>query len=107
MESLGYVLLYFLRGSLPWQGLKCKSVEKERMILKRKQQADEFDLFDGVPAEFKTYFEHVRSEKELDYSYLRRLFSNLFRCEEFKYDYIFDWTILKFLEHCEEKQKNN
>jgi len=104
MESLGYVLLYFLKGSLPWQGLKCRSSEKEKVILEKKQQAAECGLFKGVPIEFKRYFELISSDKVLDYHCLRRLFRNLFCRMHFEYDHVFDWTILRFLETQEPEQ---
>jgi hypothetical protein len=98
MESLGYVLLYFLKGSLPWQGLKCKSKEKEKLILNKKRQVEKHGLFNGVPVEFKKYFELIRLDKELDYGRLRRLFRGLFYRNHFQHDNVFDWTILRFLE---------
>lgn len=106
MESLGYVLLYFLNGSLPWQGLRCRAKEKEKMILEKKRQAANRTLFDGVPIEFKKYFELIRADK-LDYSLLKRLFRNLFRRKHFQYDNVFDWTIQMFLETQEAEQKMN
>jgi hypothetical protein len=62
MESLGYVLIYFFRGSLPWQGLEAETQEhKEKLILKRKQSATDLGLYKDIPEEFKKYSEHVRS----------------------------------------------
>lgn len=108
MESLGYVLLYFLRGSLPWQGIKAKPQErKEKLILERKQSATH--LFKDLPKEFEKYFKHIRSrrsEKTLNYAYLRRLFRNLFCRNGFEYDHVFDWTELKFLEYIEGKKES-
>ena len=50
--------------------------------------------------EFATYLTFCRSlrfEDKPDYSYLRQLFRNLFHRENFTYDYVFDWNLLKFV----------
>lgn len=104
MESIGYVLMYFLRGSLPWQGLKGDTREqKYSKILKKKITTPISVLCEGFPEEFKTYFHYCRSlqfEDKIDYTYLRKLFRDLFIREGHSWDYNFDWTILK-------KRKNN
>jgi hypothetical protein len=107
MESLGYVLIYLLRGFLPWQGLKVNSEQqKDKLILEKKQAAEDSGLFESVPVEFQAYFEHLRlgSPTSVDYSYLRRLFRNLFRRSGYEYDFVFDWTELKFLEALNEAE---
>jgi hypothetical protein len=51
----------------------------------------------GFPAEFKAYFEHVRSlrfDDRPDYDYLKRLFRELFFRKGFCYDNDYDWEIL-------------
>ena len=82
------------------------------MILKKKQQAEKRQatkrsLFNGIPVEFKKYFELIRSDKELDYRRLRRLFRDLFCRRRFQYDNVFDWTKLMFLEKLEAEQKTS
>ena len=58
MESLGYVILYFIRGSLPWQGLKATSKkQKLELILEKKETITTKDLCDGLPKAFATYLE--------------------------------------------------
>lgn len=95
LESLGYVLMYFLRGSLPWQGLKATTKkQKYEKILERKMSVAAEMLCKGFPSEFAAYFEHIRSlrfEDRPDYDYLKRLFRELFFRKGFSYDNVFDW----------------
>lgn len=100
LESLGYVLMYFLRGSLPWQGLKAATKkQKYEKISERKMATPTETLCKGFPTEFVVYFQYTRSlrfDDKPDYSYLRKLFRDLFVREGFVWDYVFDWTILKY-----------
>jgi hypothetical protein len=105
MDSLGYVLIYFLRGSLPWQGLKAKTEkQKDKLILEKKKSISIHELCEGLPREFEMYFEHVsflRFDQNADYIFLRGLFRNLFLRERYEFDGVFDWTVLKLLEQTE------
>lgn len=50
MESLGYVLMYFNRGSLPWQGLKAATKrQKYERISEKKMSTPVEDLCKGYP----------------------------------------------------------
>ncbi len=50
MESLGYVFTYFLKGSLPWQGLKANTKrQKYERILEKKARTSLDTLCHGLP----------------------------------------------------------
>jgi len=100
MESLGYVMLYFCRGSLPWQGLKAATKkQKYDRIMEKKMTTPTEVLCRGFPNEFAIYLNYTRSlrfDDKPDYSYLRKIFRDLFVREGFQYDYVFDWTVYKY-----------
>ncbi|CAM8959304.1 unnamed protein product [Rhodiola kirilowii] len=100
LESLGYVLMYFLRGSLPWQGLKAGTKKQKYDKISEKKVSTPIEvLCKSYPSEFLSYFHYCRSlrfEDKPDYSYLKRLFRDLFIREGYQFDYVFDWTILKY-----------
>uniref|UniRef100_A0A4W4FJD6 non-specific serine/threonine protein kinase n=1 Tax=Electrophorus electricus TaxID=8005 RepID=A0A4W4FJD6_ELEEL len=100
LESLGYVLMYFNLGSLPWQGLKAATKRQKYERISEKKMSTPIEvLCKGYPSEFSTYLNFCRSlrfDDKPDYSYLRQLFRNLFHRQGFSYDYVFDWNMLKF-----------
>ncbi|KAM7480580.1 hypothetical protein LguiA_028793 [Lonicera macranthoides] len=100
LESLGYVLMYFLRGSLPWQGLKAGTKKQKYEKISEKKVSTSIEaLCRGYPSEFASYFHYCRSlrfDDKPDYAYLKRIFRDLFIHEGFQFDYVFDWTILKY-----------
>src|SRR6218665_2505921 len=101
MESLGYVMLYFCRGSLPWQGLKgATKKQKYDPTMEKKMTTPTEVLCRGFPNEFAIYLNYTRSlrfDDKPDYSYLRKIFRDLFVREGFHYDYVFDWTVYKYV----------
>jgi casein kinase 1/casein kinase I family protein HRR25 len=98
MESLGYVIIYFSRGSLPWQGLKANTKkQKYEKIMEKKMNTSIDSLCKNLPAEFRAYMEYTRAlrfDDKPDYAYLKRLFKELFFRKGFQLDTLFDWTVL-------------
>ncbi|KAK4391813.1 Casein kinase-like protein 2 [Sesamum angolense] len=105
LESLGFVLMYFLRGSLPWQGLKAGTKKQKYEKISEKKVSTSIEaLCRGYPTEFASYFHYCRSlrfEDKPDYAYLKRIFRDLFIREGLvvlvsNSTMFFDWTILKY-----------
>ena len=95
IESIGYVLMYFLLGVLPWQGLKVKKSEDQFEKIAQKKYSTSFEeLTAGQPEEFLNYFKHVdilEFEDQPNYVYLIGLFQSVIDkyCSDCLYD--FDW----------------
>ncbi|CAO2181506.1 unnamed protein product [Urochloa humidicola] len=108
LESLGYVLLYFLRGNLPWQGLKAATkTQKYDKICEKKISTPIEVLCKSCPVEFASYFHYCHSltfDQRPDYAFVKRLFRDLFTRQGYEFDYVFDWTVLKYKQGQKQKQ---
>jgi len=83
LESIGYILIYFLRGNLPWQGIKAKEGEKHyERIGKLKESISIEELCEGFPEEIVYYFNYVKQlefEDEPNYNFLSELFEKILK----------------------------
>jgi hypothetical protein len=97
--------VYFLQqGNLTWKGLRVESrSEKELAILRKNQSTSPEKLCEGLPDEFAKYFNHIKTSRDnnqgVNYKYLLRLFRSLFQRQGFEYDNVYDWKVLKYMEH--------
>ena len=96
MEALGYVLMYFLKGNLPWQGLKInKREDRYRKIYEKKKETTAEELCKGFPKEFCEFVKYTRKlefEEEPDYDYLRNLLKQVMKDKNYVMDYVYDWV---------------
>jgi casein kinase 1 len=99
LESIAYVLIYFMKGSLPWQGLK--SLKKEDKIKKIKEMKENISpqkLCEGLPKEFVMlleYCQNLQYDQDPDYVYLIKILKDLYKSEKYENDFLYDWLILK------------
>ena len=115
LESAGYVLMYFLRGSLPWQGIPGKNKEERyKKILQKKEGTSAEELCKDFPEEFKEYIEYTRNmeyEEDPDYERLKDYFKNIIENRNENFDYIYIWSTDEEIkqrkkEFLEEKKRN-
>lgn len=101
LEAIGYVLIYFVKGRLPWQGLKAKTAHRKyKLILEKKQEISIAQLCHGCPPHFAEYLSYCRSlgfDAVPNISYLRGLFRSLWVAHNYGdvshlQDYDWDWT---------------
>jgi len=96
LEALGHMFMYFLRGSLPWQGLKADTLKERYQKIGETKRATPIEvLCEGYPEEFATYLRYVRRLdffERPDYNYLRKLFRDLFDRMGYADDNEFDWS---------------
>ena len=110
--------MYFLRGSLPWQGLKAATnKQKYEKIGEKKQTTPIKELCEGFPGmcmhalvpvrgfrldqllaeEFSIYLNYVRKlgfEETPDYDFLRELFAKVLKNNGDVEDGVYDWNLL-------------
>ncbi|TNY22496.1 CK1/CK1/CK1-G protein kinase [Rhodotorula diobovata] len=98
LEALGHVFMYFLRGGLPWQGLKAATnKQKYEKIGEKKQSTPIKELAEGFAEEFAIYLNYVRKlgfEETPDYDFLRELFSKVLKNSGEAEDGVYDWMLL-------------
>lgn len=93
LESMGYILIYFTLGKLPWQGLK-STRERILRIGQMKEEISVADLCEGCPAELKVFMRYIKGlsfAEAPDYSSLRRLFEEAMHRIGASLDWEFDW----------------
>lgn len=120
LESLGYVMLYFLRGKLPWQGIPAKTRREKYQKIAQTKMATLLEvsaawpachlavtvahvlgvllqeLNAGFPEEFASFLKYCRTLRfasDPDYADIRAMFRRAAERIGVEYDGQFDWVV--------------
>ena len=119
LESMIYILIYFLKGKLPWQDIKAKQKEeRHKMISEIKSKVTIGSLCENLPSEFAellTYVKKLEFEEKPIYYKFYQFFDNLIKrlnndtIEEKNLNYIWEKKLvddmIKYNTHNEESIK--
>lgn len=119
LESIAYILIYFLISELPWQGIRAKTKSEKKEKIRQSKQGTDFNAFrDIIPQEifdFLNYTKTLGFYDKPDYNYLAALLENIKIekkfCLNFNYVY-WEWNeyflkanLFKYA-YCKEKDLN-
>ena len=96
LEAVGYMLIYLIKGKLPWQGITSKNkANRYRKLIQKKEKISSKELCRDLPEEFEKYISYTRDLGYLeqpDYEMLKGLFNQMLNKINCKFDYVYDWT---------------
>ena len=97
LESFCYLLLYLMRGSLPWDNINEESEINEILIIyKMKQYMTPEKMFNELPPQMIKFYKYCKSldfEQKPNYKYLRSLLISILKHIGEKNDLHFSWII--------------
>ena len=111
IEAIGYIMVYFMKGELPWQGMKAKNKKEKYEKIKEKKLNTTLDvLCKNLPVDFQTwinYAKELKFEERPDYNYLKSLIKKMAEENEIVFDTEFDWVIKQKNDKENEEKKEN
>lgn len=101
LESFMYLILYFFKGNLPWQGLKIESREKRfEIIAKMKKNINFKNICQGLPEEIYILCQYIKKlsfKENPKYFFMRTLFLDILQNYNLDYDNNFSWVQKKYI----------
>ncbi|OMJ86115.1 hypothetical protein SteCoe_12473 [Stentor coeruleus] len=99
LEAIGYVLIYFVKGFLPWENsYNGENGQKKNPLVTSKIQVSIESLCKDCHPAFGLYMNYVKSlafSTKPDYAYVIRIFRDAFISSDFEYDHAFEWKHMK------------
>lgn len=95
LESLGFVLIYAARGSVPWQTIRNDDRRKKwSQVYEMKRRISLEELCEGLPSCFISFMQYVRDlefDERPDYQMLREMFQEAYQEANFTRSNRYDW----------------
>ena len=95
LESLCYMILYFIMKKLPWQGVKANTQQNRyKKIYYLKKKLCENESFKELPIEIQNFYNSIKKlkfEEDPNYSLLRQYFKDLLKNNSINEDDNFSW----------------
>ena len=104
LESLFYIIIYFIKGELPWQNIKCKTrQEKYNKIFEiKKKVTEDGELVKDLPLEMKKILEYILGlnfAERPNYLMMKKAIELILNKLNYSNDLQFDWYNLDFLNY--------
>ncbi len=91
--SLSYMLIYFIKGALPWENVKAKKIEEKIVkILDIKQNINDDKFAEGLPNEIKLFISYTKTlkfEEDPDYNHLKNILDIIIKSKDSNKHYYF------------------